>query len=150
MMDPPINGSDTAADVVMMDPQDITNSSDAIVSDETTYQGPATDGLIDVVVPVQDTYDYTNYQELLSNKWPAMTQTCVDEKHKFNPLTQKRVYTVGMGATAGVDTAWLQYNLTFTKYLNAVVGPRFDPPIQFEMAVTTRPLNDWVSQNYDW
>jgi hypothetical protein len=155
MMDPPVDGQDVTddadavdandADAVMMDPP-ISTSNASIAWDESDSQGTATSGMVDVVVPVQDSYDYTNYQDLLSRQWPAMTETCVNGKQEFEPLTQKRVYTVGVQATAGVEEAWLQYNTTFVTYLNAVVGPRFEPPIQFEMEVTTRPLNQWVSE----
>jgi hypothetical protein len=158
MMDPPVDGQEAAdtvdaADVVMADPP-VTNSSnidtdtdtDSTVWNESTSQGPVSSGNVDVVVPVQGDYDYTNYQGLLNSRWPAMTETCVSGKHKFDPLTQKRVYRVGTFAPAGIEMAWREYNITFTTYLNAVVGPRFDPPIQFEMEVTTRPLNHWVSE----
>jgi hypothetical protein len=158
MMDPPVDGQDAAgavdadADVVMADPL-VTNSSsvdtdtdtDSTVWNESTSQGPVTSGDVDVVVPVQGDYDYTNYQGLLNSRWPAMTETCVSGKHKFDPLTQKRVYRVGTFAPAGIEKAWQEYNITFTTYLNAVVGPRFDPPIHFEMEVTARPLSYWVS-----
>jgi hypothetical protein len=165
MMDPPIDGQDAAedteaepevvddadavdaadADAVMMDPP-ISTSNDTIAWEESASQGPVTSGMVDVVVPVQDSYDYTNYQGLLNSQWPAMTETCVNGKHEFDPLTQKRVYTVGVQATAGTDAAWQEYNMTFITYLNTVVGPRFDPPIQFDMEVTTRPLHHWVSE----
>jgi hypothetical protein len=133
--------ADDADGAVMMDPP-VSNSTS---NDTDAPEGPATGDMVDVVVPVQDSYDYTNYQDFLNGQWPAMTETCARKKHKFNSLTQKRVYKVGVQATSGVERAWRDYNTTFLTYLNAVVGPRFDPPIRFEMEVTTSPLKDWVS-----
>jgi hypothetical protein len=150
-----VDGADAVdADAVMMDPP-VTNETDADADAETdsmewedsASQGPPTSGTVDVVVPVQDNYDYTNYQDFLNGQWPAMTETCARKKHKFNSLTQKRVYRLGVQATSGVERAWQDYNTTFVTYLNAVVGPRFDPPIRFEMAVTESPLKDWVSSD---
>eukprot|EP00978_Attheya_sp_CCMP212_P032773 scaffold129474_cov61-Attheya_sp.AAC.2 len=49
----------------------------------------------------------------------------------------KSTYKVGVLAIRGFDNAYKEFNHTFSDYLTATVGPRFDPPIQFLM----EPLN---------
>lgn len=53
--------------------------------------------------------------------------------HPYNPEDYKDVYTVGVLATRGLEAAHLEFNKTFSEYLTAAVGPRFDQPIRFEM-----------------
>ena len=79
--------------------------------------------------------------------WPAGELDCWHGIREFDPLTQQRVYRVGVHAPAGIDTAWREYNLTFTTYLNAAVGQRFKPPIEFTMHPTDNPLRDWVDDD---
>lgn len=129
---------------VMMDPPVDSNSTAVEAAPEAEAED-AGQNSVEVEIEVNaNGYDYSSYADLLNKQWPMMTERCVHGVNEFNPLTQKRVYTVGVMAPAGVETAWREHNITFTKYLNAVVGPRFDPPISFEMEVTTRPINDWV------
>ena len=78
------------------------------------------------------------------DQWPHGELNCWHGFREFDPQTQQRVYRVGVHAPAGLDTAWREYNLTFTAYLNSVVGQRFRPPIEFTMHATDDPLRDWV------
>lgn len=80
--------------------------------------------------------------------WPPLELECYMAKRDFDPLTQKRVYTVGVHAPAGIETAWREFNLTFEEYLNRAVGDRWDPPIQFQMKPTIDPLRDWVDHEH--
>jgi len=52
---------------------------------------------------------------------------------RFNPLIHKPKYTVAVLATEGDELVRNMYNYTFEKYLTAVAGKKFDPPIEFEM-----------------
>ena len=61
----------------------------------------------------------------------------------FDPLVHKEVYTVGVQASGGVDTAWREFNLTFAEFLSATAGRRFQPPISFEMEPSDAPMHDW-------
>ena len=45
----------------------------------------------------------------------------------------KDVYRVGVLANTGFDAAYSDFNSTFSDYLTATAGARFDPPIRFEM-----------------
>ena len=131
MMDPPVDGGEGAA----------------AAAEEAEDAGQSA---VEVEIEVNaNGYDYSSYADLLNKQWPMMTEKCVNGVNQFDPLTQKKVYTVGVMAPAGLENAWRQHNITFTKYLNAVVGPRFDPPISFEMEVTDRPLHDWVRRCLD-
>eukprot|EP00526_Cylindrotheca_closterium_P002165 CAMPEP_0113655642 /NCGR_PEP_ID=MMETSP0017_2-20120614/29831_1 /TAXON_ID=2856 /ORGANISM="Cylindrotheca closterium" /LENGTH=930 /DNA_ID=CAMNT_0000568935 /DNA_START=231 /DNA_END=3019 /DNA_ORIENTATION=+ /assembly_acc=CAM_ASM_000147 len=76
--------------------------------------------------------------------WPEGELNCWHGFRDFDSLTQKRVYHVGVHAPAGIETAWREYNLTFTTYLNEVVGKRFKPNIEFIMEATDDPLRDWL------
>lgn len=60
--------------------------------------------------------------------------------NSYNPEEYKEVYTVGVLAIHGFETAHLEFKKTFSDYLTAAVGPRFDKPIRFEI----KPL-DFVS-----
>lgn len=62
---------------------------------------------------------------------------CSSAASKFNPLIHKSKYRVGVHAIRGFQNALLEYNLTFSKYLTATAGRKFDPPIEFEMIPTT-------------
>ena len=55
----------------------------------------------------------------------------------FLDQTQKQVYRVGVLAIRGRENAYKEFNKTFSDYLTATVGSRFDPPIAFEL----KPLN---------
>ena len=77
-------------------------------------------------------------------QWPAGELNCAHGMRTFDPLTQKRTYYVGVHATAGVETARREFNLTFEEYLTRTVGARWDQPLTFKMKVTTDPLRDWV------
>ena len=55
----------------------------------------------------------------------------------FDPLRgHKQVYTVGVLAIRGEESAFSEFNATFADYLTRTAGRRFDPPIRFEL----RPL----------
>eukprot|EP00980_Cylindrotheca_fusiformis_P015925 scaffold4661_cov108-Cylindrotheca_fusiformis.AAC.8 len=78
--------------------------------------------------------------------WQTGELNCIYGLRQFNELTQKRVYTVGVHAPAGKDKAFIEFNLTFVTYLNAVVGKRWDPPIEFKMTTTENPLVSWIDE----
>jgi len=67
-------------------------------------------------------------------------QQCVAAPIPWEPnetTGHKSTYKVGVLAIRGFDNAYKEFNHTFSDYLTATVGPRFDPPIQFLM----EPLN---------
>lgn len=43
------------------------------------------------------------------------------------------VFKVGVLGNRGIEKLYQEYNLTFAKYLTSTVGPKFDPPIRFEI-----------------
>ena len=49
------------------------------------------------------------------------------------PAGHSGIYSVGLLAIRGVETAFAEFNSTFAEYLTATVGPKFDPPIRFEL-----------------
>lgn len=51
----------------------------------------------------------------------------------FDAARHKRLYTVGVLAIRGFDTAYQELNRTFSDYLTVTAGQHFDPPIRFEM-----------------
>jgi hypothetical protein len=82
----------------------------------------------------------------LDEQWPAGELNCAKGYRDFDKLTQKKIYYVGVHAPAGLETAHQEHNLTFVTYLNEAVGKRWDPPIEFKMKVTDKPLRDWVDR----
>ena len=78
-------------------------------------------------------------------QWPAGELNCTSATHSLQDR-QKQTYIVGVHAPSGVESAWREFNLTFVTYLNEVVGKRWDPPIEFKMAVTEDPLRDWIDK----
>ena len=53
---------------------------------------------------------------------------------KFSrPAGHSSTYRVGVLANRGVETAFAEFNSTFAEYLTATAGPKFDPPIRFEL-----------------
>jgi hypothetical protein len=94
-----------------------------------------------------DQFSLTNWTA--EEQWPAGELNCAHGLREFNPLTQKRVYHIGVHAPAGIDTAWREFNLTFEAYLNAAVGERWNPPIEFKMKATESPLVDWIDNKED-
>lgn len=55
----------------------------------------------------------------------------------FDASRHKSVYKVGVLAIRGEESAYKEFNKTFSDYLTETAGQRFDPPIAFEMV----PLN---------
>ena len=84
-----------------------------------------------------------------AEQWPAGKLNCPHGFRDFEPLTQKRVYNVGVYAPAGLEVARNEFNLTFETYLSHAVGKRWIPPIEFKMIPTTDPLRDWVDNKAD-
>ena len=82
-------------------------------------------------------------------QWTVGNINCTHGLREFNEHTQKRVYTIGVHAPAGVDKAMKEYNLTFATYLTEVVGKRWDPPIEFQMKPTEWPLLSWIDRDED-
>eukprot|EP00980_Cylindrotheca_fusiformis_P016238 scaffold4825_cov132-Cylindrotheca_fusiformis.AAC.15 len=78
--------------------------------------------------------------------WPQGELNCETGYREFDDLTQKRTYYVGIHAPAGIDKAYREFNLTFDKYLNEVVGKRWEPPIEFKIKVADEPLRDWIDR----
>lgn len=68
----------------------------------------------------------------------AQEATCIAPPKSL--VTNKEVYKVGVLADRGVDAAFNEFNVTFSDYLTASVGAKFDPPIRFEL----KPL-DFIS-----
>lgn len=69
---------------------------------------------------------------------------CASGLRQFDPSRHKQVYTIGLHAPMGVENSILLDNLTFANYLTATAGQRFDPPIEFRIEPTTRPIHNWV------
>ncbi|CAJ1954719.1 unnamed protein product [Cylindrotheca closterium] len=66
----------------------------------------------------------------------------------FNPEKHKTVYKLGVLANRGVEAAYKSYNSTFSDYLTATAGKRFDPPITFEMQhVSFQTMYDYTASN---
>lgn len=82
-------------------------------------------------------------------QWPYGELNCAHGYRRFDPLTQKRVYTVGVHAPSGIEVAWREFNLTFETYLDETVGKRWKPPLHFKMLPTVDPLKDWVDNEAD-
>ncbi|CAB9514945.1 Ephrin type-B receptor 3 (Fragment) [Seminavis robusta] len=64
---------------------------------------------------------------------------------------QSRVYRVGVLANRGVERAVSQYQMTFGDYLTTTVGPKFDPPISFEMVpvpISEAPIDELPKHDY--
>lgn len=89
-------------------------------------------------------FDFLNPTFDPAEQWPAYELNCAHGYRQFDPLTQKKTYYVGVHATAGPETAWREFNLTFEEYLTRTVGARWNPPLEFKMKVSTDPLRDWV------
>lgn len=70
----------------------------------------------------------------------------------------KSKYRVGVLAIRGVESAYKEFNHTFSKYLTEVAGKEFDPPISFEAVAVpfgkkeNDPLNVLTSESdyYDF
>ncbi|CAJ1941386.1 unnamed protein product [Cylindrotheca closterium] len=94
--------------------------------------------------------EYLDMEGWTANKhWAVGDINCTHGLREFNKHTQKRVYTVGVHAPAGIDKAWNEFNMTFETYLTEVVGKRFDPPIEFKMKPSEWPLLDWIDNAED-
>jgi hypothetical protein len=91
------------------------------------------------------TMDEPTFSDLLDDHWPQGELNCAHGFRKFNSLTQKKTYYIGVHAPSGIEAAYRAYNLTFEEYLNRVVGARWTPPIEFKMKASMDPLKDWVS-----
>ena len=74
---------------------------------------------------------------------------CAQGKRKFNELTQKKTYHIGIYAPDNIETTVRAFNLTFETYLTETVGKRWDPPIEFKMVPTRYPLIAWIDQDQD-
>lgn len=84
-----------------------------------------------------------------SELWREGEPNCVQGLRQYNPLTQKQIYHVGVHASAGVESARREFNLTFQEYLNEAVGKRWDPPIEFKMKITDDSIQDWLDKKED-
>ena len=72
--------------------------------------------------------------------WAAATPVqgqCDPPRIPFEPNRHREVYTVGVLAIRGNEAAYDEFNSTFSDYLTATAGQRFDPPVRFQM----KPLN---------
>jgi hypothetical protein len=79
-----------------------------------------------------------------AKQWPNGELKCVQGLHEIDEVTQKRTYYVGVHAPSGLETAYIDFNMTFEVYLNEAVGKRWDPPIEFKMKASDNPLRDWL------
>lgn len=62
---------------------------------------------------------------------------CLPQELSFANGTHKEEYRVGVLAIRGFEAAYNEFNNTFSKYLTATAGTRFDKPIAFKLV----PLN---------
>ncbi|CAJ1945944.1 unnamed protein product [Cylindrotheca closterium] len=88
-------------------------------------------------------------ENILGELWPEGELNCVRGFRQYNPITQKKLYHVGVHASAGIETAKREFNLTFEEYLNEAVGKRWDPPIEFKMKITDDSMRDWLDNKED-
>ncbi|CAJ1939548.1 unnamed protein product, partial [Cylindrotheca closterium] len=91
----------------------------------------------------------SSQNENISELWPEGELNCVRGFRQYNPITQKKIYHVGVHASAGIETAKREFNLTFEEYLNEAVGKRWDPPIEFKMKITDDSIRDWLDNRED-
>eukprot|EP00980_Cylindrotheca_fusiformis_P023391 scaffold10429_cov126-Cylindrotheca_fusiformis.AAC.22 len=101
------------------------------------------------VVSGYNTESFQSTNWTVEEQWPAGSLNCAQGFQKYDPLTQKRVYNVGVHAPSGSETAVKELNLTFETYLNEAVGRRWDPPIEFKMTATEDPLHAWIDEKED-
>jgi len=92
-------------------------------ADESVTQGIA-DAEPTVATPMEEDIDGRYNQGQLD---------CVSDKRAFDPRVHDEVYHIAVHAIRGFDFAYQEYNKTFSEYLTATAGQRFDPPIRFEM-----------------
>jgi len=104
---------------------DDTTEVDATVVDtaELPVQGIA-DSEPTVATPMEESIEVRDNQGQLD---------CTTDKRTFDPRVHEKVYHIGVHAIRGFDSAYREYNKTFSEYLTATAGQRFDPPIRFEM-----------------
>lgn len=69
----------------------------------------------------------TSAQDFQQTSKPCFT------KAPFDDVKLKPKYKIGVLAIRGTEAAFSTYNATFTEYLSATAGHRFDPLIEFEM-----------------
>lgn len=62
---------------------------------------------------------------------------CFSPKHTFDRYKHQDVYHIGVHATHSFEATFAEYNTTFSEYLTATAGQRFDPPIKFDMVPYT-------------
>eukprot|EP00529_Nitzschia_sp_RCC80_P006728 CAMPEP_0113493838 /NCGR_PEP_ID=MMETSP0014_2-20120614/28800_1 /TAXON_ID=2857 /ORGANISM="Nitzschia sp." /LENGTH=1552 /DNA_ID=CAMNT_0000387717 /DNA_START=353 /DNA_END=5011 /DNA_ORIENTATION=- /assembly_acc=CAM_ASM_000159 len=72
----------------------------------------------------------------LVNEGTGVAGVCYTEV-PYDPQRHQQVYTVGVLAIRGFESAYNDFNKTFSEYLTLTAGQRFDPPVRFEM----KPLN---------
>lgn len=58
---------------------------------------------------------------------------CTSHIRPFDPKVHKRKYRFAVHAIRGFESAFAEYNMTFSEYLTNTAGKRFDPPIEFDM-----------------
>lgn len=84
----------------------------------------------------------------------AMAKQCRAPVPSNGPIKSK--YRIGVLAIRGVESAYAEFNHTFSKYLTEVAGKDFDPPISFETIAVpfgkreNDPLNLLTSDDYDF
>jgi hypothetical protein len=67
------------------------------------------------------------------------TSSCMDAVRKFDPFMHKKVYTVGLHAINGLETARAESSVMFQDFLTLTAGQRFDPPIRYVPAWFSSP-----------
>lgn len=58
---------------------------------------------------------------------------CSPRRHPFDRFKHQPVYHVGVHSVHSYEATFQEYNVTFSEYLTATAGQRFDPPIRFDM-----------------
>ena len=58
---------------------------------------------------------------------------CARTKHVFDDHVHKPKYRIAVDAVRGIEASMNYFNATFSEYLTATAGKRFDPPIHFEL-----------------
>jgi ABC-type amino acid transport substrate-binding protein len=69
--------------------------------------------------------------------------------------SQSRVYRIGVLAIHSVEKQTEQWQLTFSDYLSATAGSKFDPPVSFEMVAVPfglerDPVDEFIKGDYDF
>ena len=109
----------------------IVTTSETNSTSRMTSNGPAVRLLLSTVLLL------FNIRGSLADDFPLGQGVCLPQVRTYTDSTHKEEYRVGVLAIRGTANAYTEFNKTFSEYLTATAGQRFDRPIKFTMV----PLN---------